>query len=172
MNLSSPQILHERTLRVSRFCRMAAAALFVFAMLFIPGGCHNSDLWSELPEDISHFISQYYPNSEVQSYTRNAGIYHVRLDDGPGLTFDSSYQWTDIDGYGMPLPQVLLFDQLPPKIYQYLQETDQLNAVFAVSRDSTEYALTLLDQNLRYDIASGELTGTAPTSETPARQPQ
>ena len=120
-----------------------------------------------------HFgLTQYYPNSEVQSYTHNAGVYHVRLDDGPGLTFDSSYEWTDIDGYGMPLPQVLLFDQLPPKIYQYLQETGQLNAVFAVRRDSTEYALTLLDQNLRYDIASGELTGTAPTSETPARQPR
>ena len=69
MNLSFPRFVHERTLRVSRFCRMAAAALFVFAMLFIPGGCHNSDLWSELPEDISHFISQYYGSS------RNVGAF-------------------------------------------------------------------------------------------------
>lgn len=146
-------------------CRLRlGAALTVTVILgLFQGACSHADIWSELPPDISSFIVQYFPNSQLQSYTHNAGSYHVRIDGGPGLTFGASYNWTDIDGYGMPLPQVLLFDQLPPKIYDYLQETEQLNAVFSISRDATDYTLILLNNSLIYTIATGELSGTDPT---------
>lgn len=149
--------------RILRYCRVLAAAIATFALAFVPVACHHAEIWDELPQEISEFITRYFPSSELQSYTNNAGSYHVRIDDGPGLTFGATYQWTDIEGYGMPLPQVLLFDELPPKIYQYLQETEQLNAVFAMRRDATRYTLTLLDNDLMYDIATGELSGTTPT---------
>lgn len=142
--------------------RLAAALCVAVALALVQGGCSHADIWSELPADISSFITQYFPNSQLQSYTHNAGSYHVRIDGGAGLTFGATYQWTDIDGYGMPLPQVLLFDQLPPKIFDYLQETEQLNAVFAMRRDATRYTLTLLDNDLIYTIATGELSGTTP----------
>ncbi len=52
----------------------------------------------------------------------------------------------------------MLFDQLPPKLYDYLQETEQLNSVFSMERDKDYYTLTLLDSMLRYTIATGAMT--------------
>lgn len=149
---------------LTRVLRLASAVLVAIVLGFSQTGCSHADIWEELPAEVSSFITQYFPNSELQSYTHNAGTYHVRIADGPGLSFGPTYQWTDIDGYGMPLPQVLLFDQLPPKIYNYLQETEQLNAVFAVRRDAARYTVTLLTNDLIYDIATGQLSGTTPTA--------
>lgn len=144
---------HFHTFRLFAACMLAV-------LMF---DCHNnSGLWNELPQKISEFISQYYPNSSVNSYTHSSGTYHVRLTDGPGITFDDKYFWIAVDGYGMPLPQVLLFDQLPPKVYSYLQETQQLNSVFSMQRDSTRYSLTLLDSDLNYDIATEVLSSPRP----------
>ena len=56
----------------------------------------------------------------------------------------------------MPLPQVMLFDQLPPRLYAYLQDSQQLDSVFGMERDSKRYVLTLLDSTLTYDISTGD----------------
>lgn len=146
----------------ARFLRLLSAVVVAAVLALSQSGCSHAEIWEELPADVASFITQYFPNSELQSYSHNAGTYHVRIADGAGLTFGPTYQWTDIDGYGMPLPQVLLFDQLPPKIYSYLQETEQLNAVFAIRRDAARYTVTLLDNDLIYDISSGQLSGTVP----------
>ncbi len=120
--------------------------------------CRRSDLWDDMPRKISEFVSHYFPSFTVSNYTEGTNSYHIRLDNGPGLTFDNNCDWVAIDGYGMPLPQVLLFDQLPPKMYEYLQETEALNEVFSLERDASAYSATLLDSTLRYIIATGELT--------------
>ncbi len=122
-------------------------------------GCSNSDLWDDVPSAIAEFINKYFPYSELSSVSDKGTSYHIRIDDGPGLTFASDYSWEAIDGYGMPLPQVLLFDQLPPKLYDYLQETEQLNGVFSIERNKDYYLVTLLDTTLKYTIETGELTG-------------
>ena len=88
----------------------------------------------------------------------------MRVDDGPGITFDSDYAWEIVDGYGMPLPQVLLFDQLPPKLYAYLQDSQQLDSVFSMERDSRRYTLSLLNADLVYDIKTEEISGSVPTA--------
>ena len=134
--------------------------IFVVAMLStITFSCDHSELWSDVPGQITKFINRYYPNAELQSVSHTGNTYHIRIDDGPGLTFDADYNWTDINGYGMPVPQVLLFDQLPPKLYDYLQGTQQLNAVFSISRDNNIYTLALLDSTLTFNTDTGELTG-------------
>lgn len=125
----------------------------------LPSACHNTELWSDLPKAVNDFITQYFPNSELQSVSNSGGVCHVRIEDGPGLTFNEKGEWESIDGYGMPLPQVLLFDQLPPKLYGYLQETQQLDSVFSMQRDGVKYTLTLLDSDLYYNSDTGELTG-------------
>lgn len=137
-----------------------AAIVAVSAILSVFNvSCDHSDLWNEVPGEIGQFINTYYPNSVLEAVTHSGDIYHVRIDDGPGLAFDSEYKWIDINGYGMPLPQVLLFDQLPPRLYEYLQGTEQLNAVFSMSRDDDVYTLTLLKSSLRFDVSTGKLTG-------------
>lgn len=145
-------------MKTLQYMRLALAAMACAVLMWVATSCRHSDLWSEMPQEISSFITHYFPFQELQSFDKGASIYHVRIDDGPGLTFDSECAWIAIDGYGMPLPQVLLFDQLPPKIYDYLQETEQINSVFSMERDKMSYMLTLLDDTLTYYIDSGELT--------------
>lgn len=132
----------------------------VAALLLSVTACKNSELWDDLPGPITHFINQYYPFSQLNSVTHNATTYHVRITDGPGLTFSATGDnpWEAIEGYGLPLPQVLLFDQLPPKMYMYLQETEQLNSVFGIARDEATYTATLLENTLKYTISTEEMT--------------
>ncbi len=75
------------------------------------------------------------------------------------MTFDHECEWEAINGYGMPLPQVLLFDQLPPALYKYLEETDDVGSVFSIERDRTSYTVVLLDSTLIYDIKTQQITG-------------
>lgn len=140
---------------------LRAMAMTVLAAVFcvLPVSCDNSELWDEVPGEITTFINQYFPNSALESVTHTGKSYHIRIKNGPGMAFDTDYEWTDVNGYGMPLPQVLLFDQLPPRLYDYLQETEQLNAVFSMSRDGDKYTITLLSSSLQYDTSTGQLTG-------------
>ncbi len=135
------------------------AATVVAVVLALMPSCDHSDLWDELPSEITEFINQYFPDSELQAVSHTASGYHVRIDDGPGMTFGTDLQWLAVDGYGMPLPQVLLFDKLPPVVYDYIQGTAQLDEVFSISRDHGKYTIALLDTDLYYDTATGQLTG-------------
>lgn len=154
-------ILYTRSL--GHHVYAVSARIFISVAILLAFGtltaCDHSELWDDLPYQITKFINQYYPNSELQSVSHSGNRYHVRIDDGPGMTFDEDEQWLAVDGYGMPLPQVLLFDQLPPAVYNYLQETEQLNSVFSISRDKGKYTIALLNSNLYYDTATGILTG-------------
>lgn len=153
----------SRTDAFLHWLHIALSALVVAMMLPMLNSCKHTELWDDVPGPIAEFINQYFPFSELNSVTHSASAYHIRIDDGPGLTFGSDYAWEVIDGYGMPLPQVLLFDQLPPKMYQYLQETEQLNEVFSMSRDDASYTASLLNTTLTYKIADESLTTYQPT---------
>lgn len=146
------------THKVLRYLYFAVIFFTISSISIVVTSCRNNDLWDEMPQPIALFISNYFPGNAINSYSDAGNTYHVRIDDGPGLTFDSGYKWIAIDGYGMPMPQVLLFDQLPPKLYGYLQDTDQLNEVFSMERDHVNYIVTLMDSTLKYVIETGELT--------------
>lgn len=145
---------------------MKLKSLFVMILMAVTtavgtlSGCKDdSDLWGELPTEISQFITQYFPNSSIDSFSESANTYHVRINDGPGLTFNKDCEWEAINGYGMPLPEVLLFDQLPPALYTYLEGISELGSVFSMERDKATYTIVLLDTTLSYDISTEEITG-------------
>jgi hypothetical protein len=140
-------------------------AAISIAILSIATACNDTNYYDDLPQEIAEFISQYYPNTGVESYSDTDNKYVLKLKDGPGMTFNSSYNWTNINGYGSVLPQVLLFDQTPPALYQYLQATDCLDGVYDMSRDTANYYLTLLSSSITYNISSEQITGhdTSPT---------
>lgn len=144
---------------------MKLKSLFVMILMAVTtavgtlSGCKDNDLWGELPSEISQFITQYFPNSNIDSFSESTNTYHVRINDGPGLTFNKDCEWEAINGYGMPLPEVLLFDQLPPALYSYLEETSNLGSVFSMERDKASYTIVLLDTTLHYDIDTEEITG-------------
>lgn len=142
---------------------MKRSFILIILMFLIPvatfTGCQSSDAWDSLPDPIARFVAQYFPNTGVSSYSANDGSYHVKLSGAPALTFDSDYHWTDINGRGNTLPEVLLFDQLPPALYNYLSETERLDRVYSMSRDKHTYAVVTTDTGLNYNIDTGRITG-------------
>lgn len=150
---------------------MKPTALFsllvmTLAPLAAVSGCKDNDLWDELPAEVSQFITQYFPNSSIDSFTSSATTYHVRISDGPGLTFNRECRWEAINGYGMPLPKVLLFDQLPPALYSYLEGTENLGDVFSIERERMTYSVVLLSTTIHYNVATESITSDQADAKT------
>lgn len=129
----------------------------MFTIMLSLAACSN-EAWDELPSPIANFISQYFPGNGVKGFNEYEGTYKVTVNNGVGLTFDSDYQWTEIDGNGSALPEVLIYDQMPPELFTYLQATAQQSEVYGVKRDRKFYKLTMLDTVLTYDIHTGKVT--------------
>lgn len=138
--------------------------LLIFLSVTMCGGCSSNDLYGEMPREIQSFISQYYPNTQLYSFTYTDTSYTVILKNGPTIVFDNNCKWTSINGNGSPLPQTLLFDDFPPILYNYLQETETTDQVFSVTRNSTKYVVELLNTTLTYVIATGELSSSEAAS--------
>ena len=83
----------------------------------------------------------------------------MKLKSDCAISFDSRYRWVTVNGYGSTLPQMFLFDQMPPSLYSYLQETDNVNEVYSVTRDTAVYTVNLQDNTITYDIDSGTIHG-------------
>ena len=133
-------------------------SLIVLGMIVVLGAC-SSDAAEELPSAVSQFTTQYFPGLGVTSYNElSDGGCVVQLSGGPTLRFNSDYKWIDIDGNGVRLPQVLMYDQLPTELYEYLQATEQQSDVFVLKRDKYYYKLTVTDTVLTYDTATGKVT--------------
>lgn len=130
---------------------------FLGVLVFL-GACSN-DASEELPSTISNFVTQYFPGYSVKAYNElSGGNSVVQLSNGPTIKFDDDQRWIEVDGEGSTLPQVLMYDQLPPQLYEYLQATEQQSDVYEVKRDRYYYKLTMLDTVLTYDIATGKVT--------------
>ena len=121
--------------------------------------CHDNDVDNEIPEPVSAFITRYFPFSEMDTYTQSGSTGFVKIKDGPGITFGGKpdYSWIEINGYGVPLPQILIYDQVPAQLYQYLEEMESTEAVYIMHRDRKAYTLTLFDSTITYDIATGKV---------------
>ncbi len=133
--------------------------LFIALLTGVVGACSSNDAYDEMPREIQTFISQYYPNSQLESFTSSDSGYVAIIKNGPTMTFGLNYKWIQINGNGSVLPQVLLFNDFPPDLYKYLQETENTNSVFKVTRTSTTYTVELLDYKIYYDISTGKITG-------------
>lgn len=121
--------------------------------------CSDMDKWDNVPEEINRFVTKYFPGSGYQSFTQTSDGYKVIIKNGPGITFDAGCNWTSVNGYGMPLPQIFLFDCMPPELYQYLEETDNLKDVFSVKIENKVYVVKTTAGEVSYNTATGELKG-------------
>lgn len=134
--------------------------LLLGVMALALGGCtSHEEVYNDMPQDIKNFIAQYYPNSAVKSFTETDERYRVVIDDGPTIVFNKACSWEMLNGNGSVVEQNFLFNELPPEMYEYLQSTDNLNEVFSVSRDKSDYTVVLLNSTLTYNISTGKITG-------------
>lgn len=118
----------------------------------------SSSLWDDLPEPIATFISTYYPLSGISEYNEHNGNYYVTIKNGATLTFDSNYNWLEVNGNGVVLPELFIQDALEPKLIQYLMELELTNEVYAAKNDPREIILDMLDYKIRYIKESGEIS--------------
>jgi len=130
----------------------------VIFLLLSAVACDKDDLWDELPRPVAKFVSSYFAESGVNAYSVTSDAYRVRLNGGMVLVFAENYDWVDVNGNGGVLPQIFLFDQLPPSLYDYLQTGSLLGDVKRVVRTSELYTVTLTDTYVYYDIGSGKVT--------------
>lgn len=131
--------------------------LIIIAIMLV--GCQSSDNYKELPGPIANFVSHYWPNPDVLSYSQpTTGTYQIVVKNGPTITFNSDYLWTEINGNGLPLPQVLQFDQLPDPLYRYLESGEYTGEVFRMERTARLYTVELLTDKVTYNTEDGNIT--------------
>lgn len=130
--------------------------ILMLAALTATVGC-SSNAWDEVPQKITTFISQYFPGQGIRSYSVDNGTERLVTSGGTSLEFDANLDWTIIDANGHTLPQTLLYDELPPALFQYLEETENLSNVYKLERTSAIYIITLKDTYITYDIATGAI---------------
>lgn len=140
-----------RNIRLILFAPLLTALMMV-------GACSDDDAWDELPSAISNFISEYFPGVGVSSYDEVGDSYRVQVRNSATLVFDNDYHWTEIAGNGVPLPEVLMYDQLPPALYNYIQGLEQQAEVYGVKRDKDSYTLTMHDTVITFDAGTGKIS--------------
>lgn len=140
--------------------KILSSLLLVIMLVIGVQSCSDSE-YDSMPGPIQTFVSQYWPNTNVESctYSKATAEWTVILKNGPTLTFDQAQSWLSVNGNGMPLSPTLLYDRLPSKLYDYLQSGSYLNEVFSISHDNIRYVVQLLNSKLYYDIDTQTVTG-------------
>ena len=138
---------------------ISSIVLFIACLVGLTACSGDNEYNNEIPGPIQEFISEYFAGEAVSSYSTNGDTYRVKLKSDCAISFDSRYRWVTVNGYGSTLPQMFLFDQMPPSLYSYLQETDNVNEVYSVTRDTAVYTVNLQDDTITYDIDSGTIHG-------------
>lgn len=127
----------------------------LFALIL---SCQGTDTYSDLPRPIAQFVSQYWPNPDVSSFSvLNDSTFEVRIKNGPTIKFNDEYDWILINGNGLTLPVILLYDCLPNKLYDYLLSGSMLDKCFVLERTSRSYDLTMLNDNITYDVRTNDI---------------
>lgn len=116
----------------------------------------SDTLWDELPSEISTFITTYYPNSGISNYSEKDGGYYVTIKNGASMVFDSNYDWILVNGNGVPIPVIFIFNEMP-KIYQYLEAREMTSDLMEADNQPRNIILTFTDFRLEYIKETGEI---------------
>lgn len=120
--------------------------------------CTEDTDFDDLPAPIQKFVAKYYPEIAVEDYNFSNGVYTVSLRGSAMMHFDAQMVWTSVDGRGGVLPQMFLYDEMPEAVYEFTETTGSIGRVYSATRNSSMFALHLLDQDIVYDIASGQVS--------------
>lgn len=131
----------------------------IFGLIITIFSCSDS-LWDDLPEPVSNFITKYFPGQAIESegWNDDSTIYTVKLRGSDMITFDKILSWRSVNGRGGTVPQMFLFDELPPALYEYLQAMETLKDVYRVERTDSSITVELLASTVIYDLKNGKIT--------------
>lgn len=140
--------------------RQSISVILVLLMTTIItlGACTN-DVNEELRPSLSTFITRYFPMESIQTYTENPDdTYTVIIHNGTELIFDLNQEWESINGRGNVLPEMLIQDQCPDQLVQYITEMEFLDQVYELSRTDSSYHVVFLNTYIDYSTDDGKIT--------------
>jgi hypothetical protein len=123
-------------------------AVIVVGAMAVVGGCGTA-MWDEVPGRIQEFIAQYWPGSTVSAFDVIDGEHHVTIKDGASLVFDSEYNWLLINGNGVAIPSILIYDEMP-HIYTYLLARELTHDLMIAENLPRVIILTFTDIIIEY----------------------
>lgn len=133
--------------------------IFILPLIILLGACTSSTADDDLPGPVSSFITTYFPDGAIESATASTGGgWVVTISKGAQLTFDSSGDWTDINSRGETLPQMLLTDQLPGRVVDYLTSMELLDGVYRLTRSWHQLRVELQNDYFVYNSQTDALT--------------
>lgn len=134
------------------------AGFIIVIISIVVGACSHSP-YDDMPSDVASFIDMYFADSAVESVSDAAGGGTVvTMRHGAVITFDSSGQWTDINGRGATLPEWLITNELPETVVNYLREMELTADVYRLTRSWHYLRVGLADSYFTYDDQTGRLT--------------
>lgn len=135
------------------------ALLVLLAAIFLSSlsSCGPSP-WDDMPASVSNFVDKYFNEGTISEATQTDNGFVVVIKNGAQIIFDSEDQWISVDGRGETLPQMLLTDQLPAKVVDYLRAMELLDGVYKIQRYGGKLTVNLADSYFTYDYATDTLT--------------
>lgn len=139
-----------------RVLLLVAVVMLALGSATLAGCSDHDDEWDDVPQTIQMFLAKYFPGQGVSSVTHAEAQWRVKLKNSASLTFNDSLNWTQVNGQGETLPQMFVSDALPPQfVEEYLQVTDNVGSVYAVTRDRELYTVVLQNYTVLYDAETG-----------------
>lgn len=126
---------------------LTTVAMTIFA------GCQSDNEPEFLPEEITQFMQFYFAGESFTSTATDSG-YTITVHDGATIKFNTDNQWTDINGNGVPLNDMLIYNILPNPLYGYTQEMEATDGVYRVTRLMSVYTVYFLDSSVSYDAST------------------
>lgn len=133
--------------------KSGATKLFAITLLSLAAAaCTNDDAVNELPQPVYSFVNTYWPGVAIESYDNANGVQTVRIKDSATVYFNESDSWIRINGNGVPLPQILIYDQVPAELYTNLASVGVESDIYQIERTGTEYILDFENNTMTYNL--------------------
>lgn len=137
---------------------IAASVVACIIVLLALASCSDNHTYDQMPERVDNFIARYFPGYSIDTYDDSDNEIRVKLKNGPEITFNDDYYLKEIIGYGDPLPQMLLYDTLPPALYKYIEGNRNLGQVYNLEFTPRTVSVVLQDYSLIYNNQTGKIT--------------
>lgn len=119
--------------------------------------CSSSVDPDNLPTPVRTFVLKYFQDQPIASWSDVTTNYQVNMKNGATLVFDSKGAWVSVNGNGSPLPQMMMRDELPAALFQYLEDNGVTADVYSMIRNAKTYKLTMRTTVITYTIATGDI---------------
>ncbi|MCM1029695.1 MAG: hypothetical protein NC342_08690 [Pseudoflavonifractor sp.] len=138
--------------------RQTLTGMLLIALALIIGGCSHSP-YDDMPGPVASFIDTYFDDGSIaEAVATDGGGFVVTIKNGAQIVFDASNAWADINGRGETLPAMLITDQLPERVVEYLTSMELVTGVYRLNRSWHNLRVELADSYFTYDDQTGDLT--------------